>query len=106
MCQQIAESRIQPDCLLMSSDVFTTPYLSSEAIVNIDEQKPTENTGLASQLRMELNKLANSVEYNSSVEDLYAFVKVFNDRTPEYKILFGQQAVLYNAERQKARGWK
>jgi hypothetical protein len=91
---------------LISSDVSTTPYLSSEAIVNIDEQNSTANTGLASQLRSELNKLANSREFNCMVGDIHAFVNVFNERTPEYKIRFGQQAVLYNAEKQKARGWK
>jgi hypothetical protein len=42
MCQQITESRIQTDCILMSPDVFTTPNLSSDAIVISDEQKPTE----------------------------------------------------------------
>ena len=65
-----------------------------------------DNTDLASLLRRALNKLANSVEYNGVVEDIHAFVKVFNERTPEYKIRFGQRAVLYNAEKQKARGWK
>ena len=90
----------------MSSGVFSTPNLSSDAIVNIDEQNPTANTGLASQLRSELNKLANSREFNCMVGDIHAFVNVFNERTPEYKIRFEQQAVLYNAEKQKARGWK
>jgi DNA primase catalytic core len=106
MCQQIAESRIQTDCLLMSSDVFSTPNLSSDAIVTICEQKPTYSTGVASQLRSELNRLANSLEYNGIVEDIDAFVKIFNERTPEYKIKFGQWAVLCNAEKQKDRGWK
>ena len=106
MCQEITKSRIQPDCLLVSSDVFTTPNLSSDAIVNTDEQKPDDNPGLASLLWRALNKLANSREYNGVVEDINAFVNVFNKRTPEYKIRFGQQAVLYNAEKQKARGWK
>jgi hypothetical protein len=105
-CQQISEIRRQPVCLLMSSDVFSTPDLSSDAIVTICEQKPTENIGLASQLRSELNQLANSGEYYGMVEDIYAFVRVFNERTPEYKLRFGQQAILYNAEKQKARGWK
>jgi flagellar capping protein FliD len=106
MCQQIAESRIQPDCLLVSSDVFSTPILSSDAIVNTDEQNSADNQGLASLLRRALNKLANSQEYNGIVEDIHAFVNAFNERTPEYKILFGQQVVLDNAEKQKARGWK
>ena len=105
-CQLMAKSRIQTDCLLMSSGVFSTPNLSSDAIVNIDEQNPTANTGLASQLRSELNKLANSRGFNGMVGDIHAFVNVFNERTPEYKIRFEQQAVLYNAEKQKARGWK
>jgi hypothetical protein len=105
-CQLIAESRIQTDCLFVSSDVFSTPYLSSESIVNTDEQKSVDDQGLASLLRRALNKLANSREYNSSVEDLYAFVNVFNERTPKYKLRLGQQAILYNAEKQKARGWK
>jgi hypothetical protein len=106
ICQQILETRIQTDCLLVSSDVFSTPNLSSGAIVTVCEQKPTHNTGLASQLRSELNRLANSLEYNGIVEDVHDFVNVFNDRTPEYKIKFGQWAVLCNAEKQKARGWK
>ena len=98
MCLQLSKSRIQTD---MSSDVFTTPNLSSEAIVNTDD-----NSDLVSLLRKALNKLANSVEYNGVVEDIDAFVNVFNKRTPEYKMRFGQWAVLYNAEKQKARGWK
>jgi len=105
-CQQIAESRIQTDCRLVSSDVFSTPSLSSESIVNSDDQTPADNPGLASLLRRALNKLANSLEYNGIVEDLPAFVNVFNERTPEYKMRFGQQVVLYNAEKQMARGWK
>jgi hypothetical protein len=98
MCQQIAESRIQTDCLLMSSDVFSTKILSSDAIVNTDEQNFADDQGLASLLRRALNKLANSQEYNGIVEDIHAFVNVFNERIPEYKLRFGQQAVLYNAE--------
>jgi hypothetical protein len=90
----------------VSSDVFSTPNLSSESIVNTDDQIPVDNPGLASLLRSALNKLANSREYNGIVEDLHAFVNVFNERTPEYKIRFGQQVVLYNAEKQKDRGWK
>ena len=89
----------------MSTDVSTTPNLSSDAIVTSGEQIPADNTGLASQLRSELNKLANSLEYNSSVENIYAFVKVFNERTPEYKLKLGKVAVLHNAEMQKAKGW-
>jgi hypothetical protein len=80
--------------------------LSSGEIVNTDEQKSVDNLGLASLLRRALNKLANSSEYNGIVKDIYAFVNVFNDRTPEYKLRLGQQAILYNAEKQKARGWK
>jgi hypothetical protein len=106
ICQKIVKSGIQLDCILMYSDVFTTPDVSSDAIVTNGEQKPTENTGLASQLRSELNQLANSREYNGIVEDIHAFVNVFNEGTPECKIRFGQQAIIYNAEKQKARGWK
>ncbi len=106
MCQKIAKSRIQMDCLLVSFDVFTTPNLSSDAIVNTDEQKPDDNPGLASLLRKALNEFANSLEYNGVLEDIYAFVNVFNEWTPEYKMRFGQQIVLYNAEKQKSRGWK
>ena len=106
MCQQIAESRIQPDCLLVSSDVFSTPILSSDAIVNTDEQNSADNQGLASLLRRALNKLANSQEYNGIVEDIHAFVNAFNERIPEYKMRFGQQMVLDNAKKLKARGWK
>lgn len=62
------------------------------------------NTGLAPQLRSELNQLANSVEHNGIVENLYAFVNVFNERTPEYKLYLGSQAILCNAEKQKVRG--
>ena len=104
-CQPITKNRIQTDCLLMSSGVFSTPDLSSDAIVTNGEQKPDDNQGLASLLRRALNKLAIS-EYNGIVEDIPAFVNVFNKRTPEYKLRLGQQAVLYNAEKQKARGWK
>ena len=106
ICQKIAKSRIQTSRLLVSTDVSRTLNLSSDAIVTSGEQKPANNTGLASFLRGDLNKLANYLEYNSSVEDVYAFVKVFNERTLEYKLRLGQLAVLYNAEKQKARGWK
>jgi hypothetical protein len=106
MCQKIAKKRIQADCLLVSSPAFTTPNLSSGSIVNTDKQKPDDNPGLASLLRKALNRVANSNKYNGVVEDIYAFVNVFNERTPEYKIRFGQQVVLYNAEKQKARRWK
>jgi hypothetical protein len=103
---KIAKSRTRTDCLLVSSDVFTTPNLSFDAIVISDEQKRIDDQDSVSLLRRALKKLANSREYNGIVEDIHAFVAVFNERTPEYKIRFGQQAVLYNAEKQKARGWK
>jgi len=106
MCQSISKSRIQMDCLLVSSDVSTTQYLSSEPIVTSDEQKPADNPDAVSLLRRALNKLANSGEYNCLVEDIHVFVNVFNERDPEYKSLLGQQAILYNAEKQKTRGWK
>jgi serine/threonine-protein kinase RIO1 len=80
--------------------------LSSDAIIISDEQKPADNPDIASLLRRDLNNLVNSLEYNGIVEDVYAFVKIFNERTPEYKIKFGPWAVLCNAEKQKARGWK
>jgi isocitrate dehydrogenase kinase/phosphatase len=105
-CQLIAKSRIHHDCLLMSSDVFSTQILSSDAIANTDEQNSADNQGLASLLRRALNKLANSQEYNSIVEDIHAFVNAFNERIPEYKMRFGQQMVLDNAKKLKARGWK
>jgi hypothetical protein len=89
----------------LSFDVFSTPYLSSESIVNTDEQKPDDDPGLASLLRRSLNKFANSWEYNSVVEDIHAFVNIFNERTPEYKLRLGKLAILHNAEIQKARGW-
>ena len=47
--------------------------------------KNPPNTGLALLLRSELNKLANSLKYNGIVEDIYSFVKVFNERTPNTK---------------------
>ena len=62
MCQEIAKSRIQHDCRLVSSDVFSAPILSFDAIVNTDEQNSADNQGLASLLRRALNKLANSQE--------------------------------------------
>ena len=90
----------------MSSDVFSTHKLSSDAIVIGDEQKPVDDPDIVQLLRRALNKLANSEKYNGSVEDRYAFVNVFNERNPEYEKCFGPQAILYNAEKQKARGWK
>ena len=104
-CQKIAKSRIQPDSLLMSSDVFSTPDLSSDAIVTNGEEKLTDDPDIVSLLIRALNKLAIS-EYNGIVEDIPAFVNVFNDRTAEYKLRLGQQAILYYAKKQKARGWK
>jgi hypothetical protein len=90
----------------LSSGVFSTPDLSSDAIVTNGEQKPIHNTGLALQFRSELNQLANFVEYNGVVENIYAFVKIFNERIPVYKEKLGKLPVLHNAEKQKARGWK
>jgi len=87
------------------SDVFCTPDLSSDAIVTNGEEKLTDDPYIVSLLIRALNKLAIS-EYNGIVKDTHAFVDVFNERTPEYKLRFGQQAILYNAEKQKARGWK
>jgi hypothetical protein len=89
----------------VSSDVFSTPNLSSDAIVISDEQKPAYDPYIVSLLRRALNKPANSRKYNSVVEDIHAFVNVFNERDPEYKLLLGQQAILHNAEKQKTRGW-
>jgi len=63
----------------MSSDVFSTPDLSSDAIVISDEQKSVNNTDIVSLLKRALNKLANSLEYNGVVEDIYAFVNVFDN---------------------------
>jgi hypothetical protein len=48
------KSRRQTDCFLVSSDVFSTPDLSSEAIVNSDDQNHADNPGLASLLRRAL----------------------------------------------------
>ncbi len=48
MCQPIAKSRIQVDCLLMTSDVLTVLILSFDAIVTSGEQKPINNQSLAS----------------------------------------------------------
>ena len=106
ICQQITKSEIQEDFTLVSYDVFTTPNLSSGSIVSTDEQKPDDYHDLALLLIRALNKLANSHRYNGIVEDIQAFVNVFNEKTPAYKIRFGEQVVLDNAEKQKARGWK
>ena len=65
-----------------------------------------ENKGLASLLRMALVKLAKSNEYHGIVEDVHGFVKVFNEKTPEYKDKLGNHAVLSNVEKLKERGWK
>jgi len=45
-------------------------------------------------------------EYNGVVENIPVFVGKFNEKVPEYKERLGLQAVLLNAERLKARGWK
>jgi hypothetical protein len=90
----------------LSSDVFSTPNLSSDAIVNTDEQKLADNPDIVSLLIRALNKLARSGKYNGLVEDIHAFVNLFNERDPEYKLLLGQQEILCNAEKQKAMGWK
>ena len=82
MCQKIAKSRIQKKLSLISSDISKTPYLSFDIIVTSCEQKSVYNTGFVSLLRRDLNNLVNSWKYNSSVEDVYAFVKVFNERNP------------------------
>jgi len=106
VCRQTTKSGIQEDCPLVSTDVSPTPNLSSDTIVTSGEQKPDDYSDLTSLLIRALNKLANSQKYNGIVEDIHAFVNVFNDRTPEYKIRFGEQIILDNAKKQKARGWK
>lgn len=69
------------------------------------EEVTPEDPGLSNLLRKALIKLAKT-EYKGAVADLHAFVKDFNERTPEYKEKLGHAAVIYNAEKLKARGWK
>jgi len=88
------------------SDVFSTQNLSSEPIVNMGEQKPANDPDSVSLLWRTLNTLANSGRYNGSIEDMCAFVNAFNERDPEYILRLVPQAILYNAEKQMARGWK
>lgn len=63
------------------------------------------NSGLSNLLRRALAKFAKT-EYKSNVPDVSEFVSEFNKRTPEYVEQLGQKAVMYNAERMKARGWR
>jgi DNA primase len=56
-------------------------------------------------LRKALKKFAWE-EYDGVVENIPVFVGKFNERVPEYKERLGIQAVLQNAERLKARGWR
>jgi hypothetical protein len=48
ICQPIAKSGIQNDCLFMLPGVSMTPNLSSDVVVANCEQKLTDNQGLAS----------------------------------------------------------
>ena len=88
----------------LSSDVFSTSYLSFDTIVISDEQKSVDNPDIVSLVWRALNKLANSGEYTGIVKDTHAFVNVFNEKTPEYELCLGPQAILYKAEKQKSRG--
>ena len=93
-------------CPLMSTDVSPTPNLSSDTIITSGKQKPDDCSDSVSLLIRELNKLANSHRYNGIVENVQAFVNVFNGRTPEYEMRLGPQVVLHYAEKQEAGGWK
>ena len=88
----------------MSSPAFTTPNLSSGSIVSIDKQKTDDYHDLTSLLKRALNKLANSHKYNGIVEDIHAFVNVFDERTPEYVQRLGYAVVLEEAT--KLYEWK
>jgi len=55
-------------------------------------------------MRMDLKNFARS-RYNFIVDNIHVFVGEFNEEFPGYKQKYGQQAVLQNAERLKARGW-
>ena len=56
-------------------------------------------------LRTDLKNYARS-HYNLIVENIPVFVGEFNNKYPGYKQRLGLQAVLSNAERLSARGWK
>ena len=74
-------------------------------LANKEKTKNTDST-IEELLRKALKNYAWSSEYNGVVESIPAFVSKFNERTPEYKQGLGFQAVLSNAERLSARGWK
>jgi len=63
------------------------------------------NSDTVSLLKKALIKCALD-EYKGVVPDIDEFIRMFNNKTPEYKNAFGKDAVGFNANKLHMRGWK
>ena len=70
-----------------------------------EETDIMKNLSSCELMRMDLKNFARS-RYNLIVDNIPVFVGEFNKEFPGYKQKYGQQAVLQNAERLKAKGWR
>jgi len=98
---------------------FSVPVLNSEApaidqVLNSETCKMNSeplasdhalNSDTVSLLKKALIKCALD-EYKGVVPDIDEFIRMFNNKTPEYKNAFGKDAVGFNANKLHMRGWK
>lgn len=81
--------------------------VQKQKTLNFEQNEETDimkNLSSCELMRMDLKNFARS-RYNFIVDNIHVFVGEFNKEFPGYKQKYGQQAVLLNAERLKARGW-
>lgn len=92
-------------------DVLNHPVLDpvrEQKTLNFEQNEETDimkNLSSCELMRMDLKNFARS-RYNFIVDNIPVFVGEFNKEFPGYKQKYGQQAVLQNAERLKAKGWR
>ena len=77
----------------------------AQSSIGNEESYSTEILTTSELLRRDLKNYARS-EYNSVVENVPVFVGEFNKKFPGFVNSLGLQAILGNAERLNARGWK
>ena len=92
-------------------DVLNRPVLDpvrEQKTLIFEQNEETDimkNLSSCELMRMDLKNFARS-RYNLIVDNIPVFVGEFNKEFPGYKQKYGQQAVLQNAERLKAKGWR
>lgn len=92
-------------------DVLNRPVLDpvrEQKTLIFEQNEETDimkNLSSCELMRMDLKNFARS-RYNLIVDNIPVFVGEFNKEFPGYKQKYGQQAVMQNAERLKAKGWR